>query len=75
MTAQEQFRHVRSKMVEKGVTNTAISKECGISMTYIHYILSGQRTGYRVRRTIAAMCQVPVEALFPDTPEEYRHAA
>lgn len=71
----EQFRSIRAEMVKNGVTNAQISREEQVSTVYVYYVLSGKRTGYRIRRAIAQAVKVPVEKLWPDTPPEYRRAA
>jgi len=73
--AEAQRLRVRSEMVRNGLTSRKIAQECNVRENYVYLILVGERTGYRVRRKIAELCKVPVEMLFPDTPEEYRVAA
>lgn len=75
MTTKEQYLNVRSIMVRNGVTNRQIAKETGVRENYVYMILAGERTGYRIRRAIAAACGVSVADLWPDTPLEYREAA
>lgn len=75
MTAIERFRFIRGKMVEAGVTNVDIARSENVRPEYIYYVLKGERTGYRIRRAIAQAVKLPVETLWPDTPEQYRRAA
>ena len=75
MSTKEQYLNVRSIMVKNGVTNRHIARETGVRENYVYMILAGERTGYRIRRAIAAACGVSVEQLWPDTPEQYRLAA
>lgn len=75
-TAQHiQKREIRSHMVRVGLTNTEFAKEAGISLVYLHQVMIGDRTGYRVRRLLAAKLNIPVESLFPDTPPTHRNVA
>jgi lambda repressor-like predicted transcriptional regulator len=62
-------------MVRNGITNRQIAKQEGVRENYVYMVLAGERTGYRIRRAIAAACGKPVEDLWPDTPVEYRRAA
>lgn len=75
MSAEERYRFIRSKMILKGVTNKAIADAAEVSREYVFMVLKGDRKGYRVRLLVADKCQIPVQALFPDTPEQYRRAA
>jgi transcriptional regulator with XRE-family HTH domain len=75
MTVKERYRYIRSLMVLNNVTNAEIAEEAKVSREYVYYVMSGQRTGYRLRRVIAEKCGVQVEAIFPDTPEQQRRAA
>lgn len=75
MTTKEQYLAVRSVMVKNGVTNRQIARETGVRENYVYMILAGERTGYRIRRAIAKACSLSVEALWPDTPPQYREAA
>jgi lambda repressor-like predicted transcriptional regulator len=72
---KERFRRIRAAMVSAGVTNAQIARDEKVSTVYIYYVLTGIRTGYRIRQAIARAVGVPVEALWPDTPVEYREAA
>ena len=75
-TAQHsQKRMIRSHMVRAGLTNTQFAKDAGVSLVYLHQVMIGDRTGYRVRRLLAEKVGVPVEFLFPDTPLKHRQAA
>ena len=73
--AEAQRLRVRSEMVRNGLTNRRIAQECGVRENYVYMILIGERTGYRIRRKIAELCQLPVESLWPDTPPDQRLAA
>jgi len=75
MSAIERYRFIRSYMVAAGVTNAQIARDEEVRPEYIYYVLKGQRTGYRIRRAIAAAVSQPVEFLWPDTPQQYRKAA
>lgn len=75
MTTKEQYLNVRSIMVKNGVTNRQIAKETGVRENYVYMILAGERTGYRIRRAIAAACKVGVSDLWPDTPTQHLEAA
>jgi lambda repressor-like predicted transcriptional regulator len=75
LNVQERFRYIRGLMVQAGVSNAQIARDEDVSVTYVHYVLTQQRPGYRIRRAIAAACGVFVEDLWPDTPPEYRRAA
>lgn len=75
MTNTHQYRKLRSLMFEHGVTCTGIAHLCGVSDTYVTFVVTGRRTGYRIRRAIAAAVNQPVEVIWPDTPLEYREAA
>lgn len=66
---------IRAVMTANQVTNASIAKQEQVTPEYVSNVVTGERTGYRIRRAIAARCQVPVEYLWPDTPEEYRRAA
>lgn len=68
MTAKDRFRFVRSHMVRCGVTNRQIADQEGVRENYVYMVLAGERTGYRIRRAIAAAVGLPVEVLWPDTP-------
>lgn len=75
MTQQERYRYIRSELVRRGITNESIRKEAGVSREYLFMVLSGQRKGYRIRLIVAEKCGVPVEDLWPDTPDHHRRAA
>jgi hypothetical protein len=75
MTNTSQYRRIRSLMFEHDVTCVKIARQEQVSDTYVTFVVTGRRTGYRIRRAIAAACSVPVEQLWPDTPLEYRQAA
>ena len=75
MTKQEQMRQIRAEMVKTGVSNAQIARDEDVSAVYVYYVLIGKRTGYRIRRAIAKATGVPVEKLWPDTPQAYRRAA
>lgn len=75
MSPKEQYLNIRSVMVKNGVTNRQIARLAGVRENYVYMILAGERTGYRIRREIARACKTTVEALWPDTPPQYREAA
>lgn len=75
MTNTSQYRRIRSLMFEHGVTCVEIAKREQVTDTYVTFVLTGRRTGYRIRRAIAAAVQTPVGVLWPDTPPQYREAA
>ena len=75
MSAQERYRFIRSKMILQGVTNKAIADAAAVSREYVFMVLKGERKGYRVRLLVAEKCHLPVQSLFPDTPDQYRRAA
>lgn len=75
MSPRDQYLNIRAEMVRNGVTNRQIAKQEGVRENYVYMILAGQRTGYRIRRAIANAVNKPVEALWPDTPLQYREAA
>lgn len=66
---------IRALMSANRVTNAAIAREEKVSREYVSFVVTGQRTGYRIRRAIAKRCHVPVEYLWPDTPFNQRRAA
>lgn len=66
---------IRAVMTANKVTNASIAKQKKVTPEYVSNVVTGKRTGYRIRMAIAARCHVPVEYLWPDTPEEYRRAA
>lgn len=66
---------IRALMAANKVTNASIAKEEKVTPEYVSYVITGQRTGYRIRRAIARRCNVTVEFIWPDTPIEYRRAA
>jgi lambda repressor-like predicted transcriptional regulator len=75
MSAEERYRFIRSEMVRKGVSNVSISRAAQVSKQRVHDVLKSVRKGYRIRQVVAEKCGLPVEYLWPDTPEEFRHAA
>lgn len=75
MSAEERYRFIRSKMILNGITNKAIADAAAVSREYVFMVLRGDRKGYRVRLLVAQKCQLPVQALFPDTPVQYLEAA
>ncbi len=75
MTTTPQYRRIRALMFEHGVTCVGIAEQERVSDTYVTFVVTGRRTGYRIRRAIAAAVNQPVEALWPDTPLQYREAA
>lgn len=75
MTNTYQYRKIRALMFEHGVTCVKIAEQEQVSDTYVTFVITGRRTGYRIRRAIAAACQVGVADLWPDTPLQYREAA
>lgn len=66
---------VRAHMAANKVTNVAIANQEQVTPVYVSNVITGVRTGYRIRRAIAAACKVTVETLWPDTPPEHRMAA
>lgn len=75
MTNTHQYRKIRSLMFEHGVTCVKIAEQEKVSDTYVTFVITGRRTGYRIRRAIAAAVQKSVADLWPDTPQQYREAA
>lgn len=75
MTSTQQYRKIRALMMEHGVTNIQIANQEGVSEVYVTYVITGRRTGYRIRRAIAKAIGTAVEVLWPDTPPEQRLAA
>ena len=75
MSAQERYRFIRSEMVRRGITNKAIADAAAVSREYVFMVLSGKSKGYRIRLLVAQKCQLPVQDLWPDTPQQYREAA
>jgi len=75
MTNTTQYRRIRSLMIEHGVTNVQIAQKERVTDTYVTFVITGRRTGYRIRRAIAKAVHQPVETLWPDTPINYREAA
>lgn len=75
MTSTPQYRKIRALMFEHGVTCVGIAEQEKVTGTYVTFVVTGRRTGYRIRRAIAKAVNQPVEALWPDTPLQYREAA
>ena len=75
MTNTSQYRKIRSLMFEHGITCVRIAELEQVSDTYVTFVITGRRTGYRIRRAIAAACKVGVADLWPDTPSQYLEAA
>jgi len=73
---KQRYRAIRSEMAKYGVTNREIARICGVRENYIYMVMIGERTGYeKIRPVIARMCKTTIEALWPDTPLQYREAA
>jgi hypothetical protein len=61
-----QYRKARSAMAFAGVKNSEIAEIEDVSLTYVTYVLTGRRKGYRIRRAIAKKCGVPYEEIWID---------
>ena len=75
MSAEERYRFIRSEMVRNGISNISIAREADVSKQRVFDVLKSIRKGYRIRLLIAKKCGVPVEYLWPDTPEKHRRVA
>lgn len=69
-----QYWERRKLMDAAGVSNVSIAESESVTETYVSLVVTGNRTGYRIRRAIAAAVGRPVEELWPDTPPERRAA-
>ena len=63
---------IRALKDDLKITNAKIADRCVPKVTpiYVSNVINGQRKGYRVRKVIASMLQVPEEALWPPEDEE-----
>jgi DNA-binding transcriptional regulator YdaS (Cro superfamily) len=75
MPAPNLKRKIDSLLALNGVTRISIARNLGIRREYIYQIVTGERTGYRIRPAIASACGVTVSDLWPDTPQQYLEAA
>ena len=66
MTQKERYRYIRSLMVRQGVTNVEVAKEANVSREYVYFVMTGQRTGYRIRRVLAEMIGLDVTDIWPE---------
>jgi lambda repressor-like predicted transcriptional regulator len=75
MTTSQAYRDRRAALIRAGISNKQVAVTAQVSTVYVWQTLTGERTGYRIRRVIADLCGVDVTALWPDTPPQYRRAA
>jgi len=66
MTQQERYRHIRSLMVAKGVTNVDIAKEAEVSRQRVYNVMIGRSTGERIRGIIAETTGVKTTDIWPE---------
>lgn len=75
MSAKERYRYIRQLYVGKDTTNAEVARLAKVSRQRLYKVMLGIDRGYRIRRIIAEVVDVPVETLFPDTPPSQRKAA
>lgn len=75
MSPKERYRYIRQLLVGNDLTNAEIARLASVSRQRVYKVMRGIDPGYRIRCIIAQSVNVPVENIWPDTPEEYRRAA
>lgn len=64
--AKKRARKIRSVMALADVTNVKVAQKAKVTHIYVSNVINGQRVGRRIRKTIAEMCGVAYEELWPD---------
>ncbi|MBF0311598.1 MAG: XRE family transcriptional regulator [Magnetococcales bacterium] len=55
MSRKPEGRKVRGWMVERGITNAAVAKKCGVTPETVSQTIHGARHNYRVLRELQIM--------------------
>ena len=55
---------VKISLLKAGLTEATLGKAVGLSQPGVHYILTGQRPGYKYQTRIARMLKVKIADLF-----------
>ena len=74
MITPQQHRKIRAAMMIADVKIARIMEREKVSDTYVTYVITGRRKGYRIRRAIAEECGVPYADLWPDENDQRRAA-
>jgi lambda repressor-like predicted transcriptional regulator len=62
MTARE----IKAALILKGVTQTAIAKEAGISQTLVNLTIQGVERNRKARNGISKALGIPIHEIWPD---------
>ena len=57
-------------LLRAGVTQTAIAREAGVTVSHVSEVMYGRRRSPRIEQAIAGALKLPVESVFEPAPEK-----